>query len=132
MIVSLSGIGGTYFSNKSLVSERLITETELAAALLDSTEDFSALDIFRYQDECRITVISMSGDVLYDSDIHEQLENHLDREEVAAAITGTPKTVERYSETFSCKMTYYAVKTMFSDGSEAILRLAVRSAEIDN
>ena len=132
LIVSLSGIGVTYFSNKSLVSERLITETELAAALLDSTEDFSALDIFRYQDECRITVISMSGDVLYDSDIHEQLENHLDREEVAAAITGTPKTVERYSETFSCKMTYYAVKTMFSDGSEAILRLAVRSAEIDN
>ena len=95
LIVSLSGIGVTYFSNKSLVSERLITETELAAALLDSTEAFSALDIFRYQDECRITVISMSGDVLYDSDIHEQLENHLDREEIAAAITGTPKSVER-------------------------------------
>ncbi len=132
LIIFVSGIGVAYFSNKTLVSERLITETELASALLDSTEDFSALDIFRNQDECRITVISTTGDVLYDSDTHEQLENHIDREEVSAAILGTPKTVERYSETFHCKMTYYALKTQFSDGSEAILRLAVRSAEIND
>lgn len=132
LIIFLSGIGVAYFSNKSLVSERLITETELASALLDSTEDFGELDVFQNQDECRITVISMSGDVLYDSDIHEQLENHLDREEVSAAVAGMPETVERYSETFGCKMTYYAVKTEFSDGSEAVLRLAVRSAEINN
>lgn len=132
LIIFLSGIGVTYCSNRSLVSERLITETELASALLDSTEDFKELDIFRNQDECRITVIALSGDVLYDSDINEQLENHLDREEVAAAVAGMPKTVERYSETFGCKMTYYAVRTGFEDGSEAILRLAVRSAEMDD
>lgn len=52
----------------------------------------------------------------YDSDIHEQLENHMDREEVAAAIAGKPKTVERYSDTFHCKMTYYAVKMQLTDG----------------
>ena len=131
LIIFLSGIGVTYLSNKELVSERLITETELAAALLDSSEDFKALDIFQNQDECRITVISPDGEVFYDSDYREKLENHIDREEVAAAIEGTPKTVERYSETFNCKMTYYAVKTRFADGTEAILRLAVRSAEIN-
>ena len=131
LIIFLSGIGVTYLSNKELVSERLITETELAAALLDSSEDFKELDIFQNQDECRITVISPDGEVFYDSDYREKLENHIDREEVAAAIEGPPKTVERYSETFNCKMTYYAVKTRFDDGTEAILRLAVRSAEIN-
>ena len=131
LIIFLSGICVTYLSNKELVSERLITETELAAALLDSSEDFKELDIFQNQDECRITVISPDGEVFYDSDYREKLENHIDREEVAAAIEGEPKTVERYSETFNCKMTYYAVKTRFDDGTEAILRLAVRSAEIN-
>lgn len=29
-------------------------------------------------------------------------------------------------------MTYYAVKTQFADGTEAILRLAVKSAEIND
>lgn len=131
LIVFLSGIGVTYMSNKKLVSERLITETEIAAALLDSSEDFKELDVFQNQGECRITVISLGGDVLYDSDYREPLQNHIDREEVAAAIEGEPRTVERYSETFDCKMTYYALKTQFADGTEAILRLAVRSAEIN-
>ena len=131
LIVFLSGIGVTHLSNKELVSERLITETEIAAALLDSSEDFKELDVFQNQDECRITVISLGGDVLYDSDYREPLQNHINREEVAAAVEGTPKTVERYSETFNCKMTYYAVKTKFADGTEAILRLAVKSAEIN-
>lgn len=132
IIVFLSGIGATYFSNKSLVSERLITETELVSALLDGTEKFNALDRFRKHDECRITVLSVDGDILYDSDTHEPLENHINREEVAAAIAGKPKTVERYSDTFDCKMTYYAVKTQLTDGNEAILRLAVKSAEIND
>ena len=132
LILFISGIGITYFSNKKLVSERLMTETDLVSALLNSTDNFDKLDIFRNQDKCRITVISRNGNVMYDSDIHEQLENHMDREEVAAAIAGKPKTVERYSDTFHCKMTYYAVKTQFTDGSEAILRLAVKSAEIND
>ena len=132
LILFVSGICITYFSNKNLVSERLITETDLVSALLNSEEDFDELDAFRNQDECRITVISMNGDVLYDSDTHEQLESHIDREEVAAAIAEKPKTVERYSNTFKCEMTYYAIKTQFTDGGEAVLRLAVKSAEIND
>lgn len=131
-IVFISGIGVTYSSNVNLVSERIITETELASALVNGKEDFDELDAFsKNQDDCRITVISMSGDVLYDSGTNQQLDNHIDREEIAAAIAGNPKTIERYSETYKCIMTYYAVKTQFSDGSEAILRLAVKSAKID-
>lgn len=131
LIVFFSGIVITYFTNKKLVSERLKTETELTVALLDSAESFSALDIFRDQDECRVTVISLNGDVLYDSDTVEELENHIDREEVAAAVSGEPKIVVRYSETFGCEMTYYAIMTEFSDGEEVLIRLAVRSGEIN-
>ena len=132
LIVFVSGIGATYFSNKKLVSERLITETEIVSALFDSTDDFAGLEQFRGQKDCRITAISMAGDVLYDSDTQEPLENHMDREEVTAAMTGNPKIATRYSDTFQCRMTYYAVKTPLSDGSEVILRLAVKSAEIND
>lgn len=132
LIITVSEIAVTYFSNTSLVSERLITETELAAALLDSTESFDALTVFRDRDECRVTIISPAGDVLYDSDTPEDLENHLNREEVAAAIAGIYNPVERFSETFQCRMTYYAVKIHLSDYGDAILRLAIRSAEIDD
>ncbi len=127
-----AGIGITYANNRTIIGERLITETHLAAALLDSTDDFSALDIFKNQEECRITVISLSGDVLYDSDAGEALENHLDREEVVAALKGEGTTVERYSETFNCMMTYYATLTSLSDGQEVILRVAIWSAEIND
>lgn len=132
LFVFCAGIGITYVNNRAIISERLITETRLAAALLDSTEDFSALDIFKNQEEFRVTVISLSGDVLYDSDASEALENHLDREEVIAAMNGESKTVERYSETFSCMMTYYATLTSLSDGQEVILRVAIWSAEIND
>ncbi len=132
LFVFLACIGITYVNNKNIISERLITETQLAAALLDSTEDFSTLDIFKDQEECRITIMSTEGHVLYDSDAGGQLENHLDREEVMAALNGEEKTVERFSETFGCNMTYYATVTSLTDGQEVILRVAIWSAEIND
>ncbi len=132
LFVFIAGIGITYINNKKIISERLITETQLAASLLDSKDDFSTLDVFKNQEACRITIISLSGDVLYDSDAAGGLENHLDREEVKAALSGNEKAVERYSETFECKMTYYATLTSLSDQEDVILRVAVWSAEIND
>lgn len=132
LIIFSAGIGITYINNKKIISERLITETQLAAALLDDATDLSSLDIFQNQKECRVTVIALDGEVLYDSDAGDQLENHLDREEVAAALNGNGKTVERYSETFDCQMTYYAMKTPLKNGQEVILRIAIWSAEIND
>lgn len=132
VIVFLSGICVTYFINRSLVNEQLVTETRLAAALIDSDEDFEALRSFRHSGSFRITVLSPSGDVLYESDTDEIMENHRNREEFISAIAGDPKTVERYSETFGCRMTYYAMITEFGDGTEAVVRLAVRSSQINS
>lgn len=44
LILFISGIGITYFSNKKLVSERLMTETDLVSALLNSTDNFDKLE----------------------------------------------------------------------------------------
>ena len=111
LIMFFAGVGITYISNKNIVSERIVVEAKLASALINHEEEYSTLDVFRNQDDCRVTVISLDGDVLYESDTSEALSNHLNREEVIAAISGTPKTVERFSNTFNCNMTYYAVKT---------------------
>ncbi|MBQ7362959.1 MAG: PAS domain-containing protein [Clostridia bacterium] len=130
-ILFSAGIATTYVSNKSLVKERLITETKLAVALLNSEDDFEELDIFMNNDECRVTIITPDGEVLYDSDTTLELENHIDREEVAAALAGEPVAVERYSETFGCNMNYYAMLTSLDDGREVIVRLALKNTEIN-
>ncbi len=132
LVVFASGIGITYVINKNLVNERLVTEVKIASSLIYDQNDLGGLESFYNDNSCRVTVISLDGEVLFESDTLEELENHIDREEVVAAINGNPKTVERYSKTFACKMTYYAVPIHFSDGSEAILRLAVRSAEMNS
>jgi len=132
LVVFASGIGITYVINKELINERLITEVKIASSLIYDQDDLEGLERFYNDNSCRVTVISLDGDVLFESDTLERLENHIDREEVMSAISGTPKTVERYSETFACMMTYYAIPIEFSDGSEAILRLAIRSAEMNS
>lgn len=55
-----------------------------------------------------ISIMDLEGNVLYETDTKSPLENHADREEVKYAINGHSQTVERYSETFGCDMTYYA------------------------
>ena len=132
LIVCAAGIWITYSINRSIVRERLVTETKLAVALLDNEGDLDRLSVFYEDDSCRVTVMSTSGDVLFESDTHELLGNHIDREEFVAALNGESIAVERYSETFKCRMTYYAVKTEFSNGETVIVRLAIRSTETDS
>ena len=131
LILFIAGVGITYLSNKNIVAERIKVEAKLASALINHEEEYSTLDVFRNQDDCRVTVISMNGDVLYESDTSEKLTNHLNREEVMAAISGTPKTVERFSNTLNCNMTYYAVTTHLENGEEVIVRLSIKSAQVN-
>lgn len=73
--------------------------------------------------QSRVTLISSSGEVLYDSMAdHEQMENHMEREEVREAISkGVGKAV-RTSYTLAQDTRYYARKT--ADGN--IIRVSVR------
>ena len=80
LIMFFAGVGITYISNKNIVSERIVVEAKLASALINHEEEYSTLDVFRNQDDCRVTVISMDGEVLYESDTSEALSNQLIRE----------------------------------------------------
>ncbi len=130
LLMFVFGIIAVNMNTNNIVNERLKEETELAATLMNEQSDFAVFNQCSDNPELRITIFDMSGNVLYESDTKAPLENHADREEIKNALEGKSDTVERYSETFKCDMTYYATKTALSDGTEVILRLAVRSSQV--
>ena len=130
LLMFVFGIIAVNMNTNKIVSERLKDETELAATLMNEQSDFAVFNRYSDNPELRITIFDMGGNVLYESDTKAPLENHADREEIKNALEGKPDTVERYSETFKCDMTYYATKTALSDGTQVILRLAVRSSQV--
>ena len=130
LLMFASGIVAVNLNTKNVVNERLKEETELAAVLMNEASDFSLFDQYKNNPDLRISVFDLDGNVLYESDTTAELENHANREEIINAIAGKPTTVERYSSTFKCDMTYYAVKTVLADGGEVVLRLAVRSSQV--
>lgn len=130
LIMFIFGIVAVDMNTRNVVEERLKEETELVAALIDGESDFSRLEKYRGNRDFRITAIDTDGNVLYESETVAELENHKNREEVINALSGKPAAVERYSDTFKCDMTYYAVKASLSDGSEIVIRLAVKSSQL--
>jgi len=130
LLMFVFGIIAVNMNTKKIVSERLKDETELAATLINEQSDFAVFNKYSDNPELRITIFDMGGNALYESDAKAPLENHRDREEIKNALEGKPDTVERYSETFKCDMTYYATKVTLSNGTEVILRLAVRSSQV--
>ncbi|MGM9539809.1 sensor histidine kinase [Anaerovibrio sp.] len=108
----------TYFSD--IQRQQLKTETEMAALAVDElqAEYLSRLPKENY----RVTWISPNGDVIYDSDMTaSQMENHLEREEVQAALWRGYGESQRYSGTMTARMLYSAKR--LHDGS--ILRLSM-------
>ena len=124
------GMVAVNLNGKNVVRERLVAETELASALLTTSDEFEQFDRYSNSDDFRVTVMSLDGNVLYESDTNETLANHADRQEVLSALAGTPKAVERYSDTFGQTMTYYAVKTTLADGTDIVLRLAIKNSQV--
>jgi len=130
LLMFVFGIIAVNMNTNNIVNKRLKEETELAATLMNEQSDFAVFNQYSDNPELRITIFDMDGNVLYESDTKAHLENHADREEIKNVLEGKHDTVERYSETFKCDMTYYATKTSLSDGTEVILRLAVRSSQV--
>ncbi len=61
--------------------------------------------------DSRITWIAEKGDILYDSDMDAgKMENHMDREEVIAAVTEGSGESYRYSSTLGEMSYYYAIR----------------------
>lgn len=130
LVMFAFGVLAVNINVKNTARERLKNETALACSLVADEEDFQRFDRYNGSEAFRVTILDLDGNVLYESDTSSPLENHLNREEVRNALHGKPKAVERYSKTFGCKMTYYAVKTQLENGDEVILRLAFKNAQI--
>ncbi|MCC8024122.1 MAG: GHKL domain-containing protein [Clostridium sp.] len=81
------------------------------------------LEAFTDQDSSRVTLIRTDGTVIADSDAPvEELDNHLDREEMKAAVETGEGYARRYSQTLHKTMIYVACR---SDKADMVLRLAV-------
>ena len=112
-----------YF-NKSQVTQ-LTEELSLVATNVDKvgTEYFDNFDssVFRF------TLVSADGSVLYDSQAKaEDMENHLDREEIAEALENGNGSSARYSSTLTERTFYEA--TRLQNGN--VLRISISQVTV--
>lgn len=130
LILFIFGFIAMNINAERVMVERLIEETKIIALMLNDPNEFYKFKAYEGNDKFRITILETDGDVLLESDTQAVLENHSDREEIKGALNDSPVAVKRYSETFDCEMTYYAMKVTLDDSSVVILRLAIRSSEL--
>ena len=117
-LILFFGVLYNYFTN--VQAEQLKDQTQLAAqgVAKEGKDYLNSLDIEKY----RITWIDKDGTVLFDSKANtDEMENHLEREEIKDALKKGVGQSSRYSKTLMEKQLYYAEK--ISDGS--VVRLSV-------
>lgn len=74
----------------------------------------------------RLTLIDRAGEVLRDSRVEGELVNHLDREEVQAALAGREGSARRHSVSTGMRQLYAALPVHAADGGVAgVFRLSV-------
>lgn len=113
-------MGTTFAYFADVQRQQLKTETEMAALAVDALQTGYLEKL--PEENYRVTWISPEGQVLYDSDMAaSQMENHLEREEVQAAMRKGYGESQRYSGTMTVKMLYSAQR--LADGS--VLRLSM-------
>ncbi len=74
----------------------------------------------------RLTVITMGGKVVFDSDhSHEQMENHADRPEIRKAFAGKGGYAVRYSNTLKKEMMYFASPVKADKKNIGVMRISL-------
>ena len=117
-LIFIMGVSYSYFSG--VQAKQLKIETELASqgVVMSGMEYLNGLDTKDY----RVTWISSDGTVLYDNAANtNEMENHLEREEIKEALDEGYGESVRYSSTLSDKQLYSA--KLLPDGS--VLRLSI-------
>ncbi len=102
------------------LSSQIRQNVDLVAEAYVRLEDPSELSSFA-ADGLRVTLVSPSGQVLFESTGASELDNHLDRPEITAALNEGYGAARRHSDTLS-EQVYYAAKRM-PDGN--VLRVAM-------
>jgi two-component system phosphate regulon sensor histidine kinase PhoR len=147
LIISAIGIVGIILSNLfydsylGIVRSRLTNETNVVAKLVapDFLEDAPYPSLAFFADthasllDARITFIRMDGLVLIDTSIDPgELENHLTRPEVQAALHGNASSIVRYSTSLKQSMLYTASPVYQNNQMIGIVRLAISIQQIED
>lgn len=122
LILFLSGISITKSIYKKQAEERIIDVANIYA------ENYTSSDkvVKNVPKDYRVTVVDKSGKVLSDSETADvsNMENHIDREEIVAALHGKPVAVTRRSDTTNKDMVYSAVKVDLSADDYLFVRVS--------
>ncbi len=122
LILFLSGISITKSIYKKQAEERIIDVANIYA------ENYTSSDkvVKNVPKDYRVTVVDKSGKVLSDSETADvsNMENHIDRKEIVAALHGKPVAVTRRSDTTNKDMVYSAVKVDLSADDYVFVRVS--------
>lgn len=121
--LTLTGILYSYFSKMQHDELRMQTNLAAQGVTQNGMEFFAGLDMQSY----RFTWIDATGTVLYDNkSVSEDMENHMQREEIVEAIQTGYGESSRYSSTLMEKYLYAA--KLLDDGS--VLRVSVAQSSV--
>lgn len=130
-LITFWGKGYSLISNQSqkyyLMQARYLGDIFSFVEKDDNYDEF--VNNYAQKYNVRITLINKNGEVLADSDSEEKLENHKNRVEIKAALSGKEGFATRYSQTLEAVYCYSAVpiqNSMF----EGVLRVSVPIKEI--
>ena len=122
LVLFLSGISITKSIYKKQAEERIIDVANIYA------ENYTSSDkvVKNVPKDYRVTVIDKAGKVLSDSETTDvsNMVNHIDREEIVAALHGKPVAVTRHSDTTNKDMVYSAVKVDLSADDYVFVRVS--------
>lgn len=126
LVVFFSGIATHYSVQDHRIKEEIVSDANMFADMVG--DDISILQGVSDFGSARVTVVDESGKVLFDSD-SENMDDHSGREEIIAALNGSPKVVKRYSDTLKKDMYYYAVAVDTAAGRR-VVRVAESAADV--
>ena len=127
LITAVAAMVTLYGAQSQSTAETLKSDTAIYADLVKN-EGYEVLDSIKSFGTKRVTVINNDGDVLFESDKYSDMENHLYREEVQAALNGKPSVTSRYSEMAKRQMFYYALAVNVG-GETFVVRTAAPVSE---
>lgn len=126
LVVFFSGIATHYSVQDHRIKKEIVSDANMFTDLVG--DDISILQGVSDFGSARVTVVDESGKVLFDSD-SENMDDHSGREEIIAALNGSPKVVKRYSDTLKKDMYYYAVAVDTAAG-RCVVRVAESAADV--
>ena len=126
MFVFVLSFGLILYTLSTYLARRNFTELKGKALYLSGLIDIegeSFLPRLRPSGETRITIVAPDGNVLYDSHFAlENMENHLEREEIRQALTAGEGSSQHYSHSMFEETANYAIRLQNGD----VLRVSMR------